>query len=502
MTQFLTSENPIPAHMAFPSFLLEMTELSDSAKIIYCVLLCRAQLSQKRDSFTDEHGYIFIYYPIKDLAKAVHKSEMSVKTALSALEKHELIVRKRQGVGKANRIYVKFPVDRNLSVRQTENCPPDGKKPVCHAERKLSGRYIEGDNKKIDNRMSKAYGKYQNVFLSDDDISILQRTVPPYREYIERLSTYITNKYLDEANRSDAHIDHRSHADRGLDEQPTIHEGYVARTIEQKGFVADRCEINRQIKADNALLRELKTTMRKISQSVKNTLPALAEAMETLREKMIVLRYHLQIGNAVGRKGKHNIQAEKATLAKYTSVAEQITAKKKERKELQNKKKSTSVLRIAIQRDLSRQIAELTEELEELQSENQRLLRELKCADDSSIQKLQSEIAKVESALATLEETEKKNTSKLQKALRQYKIYREKAKAFNPAEFLSARMKIRLEKEESAEAKLKSSYGKNFREVIFLSAINDTDAANRDHLDVQTTDKSSASKTIHKPHIK
>ena len=312
----------------------------------------------------------------------------------------------------------------------------------------------------------------------------------------------ITNKFLDEANRSDAHIDHRSHADRGLDEQPTIHEGYVARTIEQKGFVADRCAINRQIKADNALLRELKATMRKISQSVKNTLPAIAEAMETLREKMIVLRYHLQIGNAVARKSKHTIQSEKATLAKYTAVAEQITAKKKERKELQSKKKSTPVLRIAIQRDLSRQIAELTEELEELKSEKLRLLRELKCADDSSVPKLQSEIAKVESALATLEETEKKNTSKLQKALRQYKIYREKAKAFNPATFWSARMKLRPAKEKSAETKLKSSYGKNFREVIFLSVIYDTDAANRDHLDVQTTNKPSSSKAIHKPHIK
>ena len=285
----------------------------------------------------------------------------------------------------------------------------------------------------------------------------------------------ITNKYLDEANRSDAHIDHRSHADRGLDEQPTIHEGYVARTIEQKGFVADRCAINRQIKADNALLRELKATMRKISQSVKNTLPALAEAMETLREKMIVLRYHLQIGSDVARKSKRTIQSEKATLAKYTSVAEQITAKKKERKELQNKKKSTSVLRITIQRDLSRQIAELTEELEELKSEKQRLLRELKCADDSSVQKLQSEIVKIESALATLEETEKRNTSKLQKALRQYKIYREKAKAFNPAEFWSVRMKLRPEKEKSAEAKLKSAYGNNFREATFLSAVTDAD---------------------------
>ena len=98
-----------------------------------------------------------------------------------------------------------------------------------------------------------------------------------------------TNKYLDEANRSDAHIDHRSHAARCIDEQPTIHEGYVAQAMERRGLIADRCEVNRQIKADNALLRELKAAFAKISQAVKNTVPALAEAMESLREKVIVI---------------------------------------------------------------------------------------------------------------------------------------------------------------------------------------------------------------------
>ena len=49
----------------------------------------------------------------------------------------------------------------------------------------------------------------------------------------------ITNKYLDEANRSDAHIDHRSHAARGIDEQPTIHEGYVAQAMDRRGLIAD-----------------------------------------------------------------------------------------------------------------------------------------------------------------------------------------------------------------------------------------------------------------------
>ena len=44
-------------------------------------------------------------------------------------------------------------------------------------------------------------------------------------------------------------VDHRSHAERGLDEQATIHEGVVARVLEQKGIISDRCELNRQIRA-------------------------------------------------------------------------------------------------------------------------------------------------------------------------------------------------------------------------------------------------------------
>ena len=97
----------------------------------------------------------------------------------------------------------------------------------------------------------------------------------------------VTNKYLAQYPWIDARIDHRSHAARGLDEQPTIHEGVTARALEKKGIISDRCELNRQIKADNALLRELKSAVRKLMEAVKNTIPAFAEAMEKLRENMI-----------------------------------------------------------------------------------------------------------------------------------------------------------------------------------------------------------------------
>lgn len=61
------------------------------------------------------------------------------------------------------------------------------------------------------------------------------------------------NKHLSQEDR----IDHRSNAARGIDDIPTIHEGYAARAIEARGDVSDRMEINRQIRAKNALIHRL-----------------------------------------------------------------------------------------------------------------------------------------------------------------------------------------------------------------------------------------------------
>ena len=203
MTQFLTQDSPIPPYMAFPRFLLDKDGLSETAKILYTVLLDRARLSQKNDGWSDEQGHVFIFFPIKSLAETMHKSEMSIKTALSALEKENLIVRRRQGAGFPNRIYIKYPLealaqtDRNLSVRQTDSCPTDGTKTVSVTERKLSSSNKETNNMKRTNTESKdertAYGSYQNVFLSVEELISLQKVVPHYQEYIEKLSSYMAS---------------------------------------------------------------------------------------------------------------------------------------------------------------------------------------------------------------------------------------------------------------------------------------------------------------------
>ena len=201
MTEFLTQASQFSNYMVFPKFLLNREALSETAKILYMILLNRARLSQKNDGWTDEKGHVFIYFPITALAKTIHKSEMTVKTALNALEKEQLIFRKRQGIGLPNRIYVKYPADtgltvRKLSTKEKEICPSERQKTVCQTDTKLSCNKNESNKTKEISEKSKertAYGAYHNVFLNMGELTELQSEIPDYQEYIEKLSSYMVS---------------------------------------------------------------------------------------------------------------------------------------------------------------------------------------------------------------------------------------------------------------------------------------------------------------------
>lgn len=222
MSRYITKNCTLPPYMAFPRFLLENQNLNETAKILYTILLDRTKLSLSHMDWIDEIGRVFIYFPIKSLCKIMHKSDMSIKTALSALEKEDLIYRKRQGVGRPNRIYVKFPstimVERKPSAKQKENVTQDGKKIYHETEDKLSNKdkenipshrnkpllpseiklstsnnNINNNNTNKINEQYNIYGSYKNVFLTLDEYTLLKNEIKNCDEYIENLSRYIAS---------------------------------------------------------------------------------------------------------------------------------------------------------------------------------------------------------------------------------------------------------------------------------------------------------------------
>ena len=291
------------------------------------------------------------------------------------------------------------------------------------------------------------------------------------------------NRYLERYGHEER-IDHRSHAERGLDEQPTIHEGVFARSLERQGVISDRCEINRQIKADNALLHELKAAVRKLAQAVKNTIPALAEAMERLRGNMIIFRYQLRhIGMGKHRMNEH-IQAAIPKLERYMGLVRQIKEKTKGRKNLLAEKKETPFYQIPKLRDLARSIAELTEELEELKTEKEMLLRSLDCADDTGISSIKKDIAAMESALKKLEAQEAKYSAELDAALKEYSELKKQASEFDAGELMEARLSIRGEKERSAVTRVQDTYGEKYDSLMMFDS--KRDVANLLHEEAET----------------
>ena len=281
-----------------------------------------------------------------------------------------------------------------------------------------------------------------------------------------------TNAHLERAG-ADARIDHRSHAERGLDEQPTIHEGVVARALEKKGIITDRCEINRQIRADNTLLRELKATVKKLMKAVKNTLPVMAEKLETLRQNMIIYRH--QLLHIAAGKGKMNkrLNVLRPELERYLRLAKQIKEKTKQRNLLLDERKATPVWNLARRQDLAKQIATLSEDIEELRSEKAMLLHSMDCAGDAAMGDVKKDIATMEAALKKLDEQESKYATELESALQQYRELQAQAAEFDAEQLTDARLQLRPDMDRSTVSRIQTAYDTQYSPFTMAEARRD-----------------------------
>ena len=211
---YMTDQTQIPVYLPYPRFLLGM-DLTQTAKVLYALLLDRASLSRKT-GWKDEEGHIFVVYPIAYLADDLRKSHMTVKKALNELEEAGLLVRKKQGFSKPNLLYIKIPAEgkksfpvkeRKVSLKGKENDTYEGKKPVPVKERKVSPNYLNNSyliysqtNKEREARS--AYGEYHNVFLSETEYGELKQEIREIDRLIEELSSYMRSsgkQYADHA---------------------------------------------------------------------------------------------------------------------------------------------------------------------------------------------------------------------------------------------------------------------------------------------------------------
>ena len=88
-----------------------------------------------------------------------------------------------------------------------------------------------------------------------------------------------TNDFL-ERNGSPERIDHRSNAERDIDEIPTVHMGVAACQMEKKGIATEKGELNRNIQKANRLIREIRAQIGKLKEWIADLFKARETAPE------------------------------------------------------------------------------------------------------------------------------------------------------------------------------------------------------------------------------
>jgi len=265
-------------------------------------------------------------------------------------------------------------------------------------------------------------------------------------------------------------IDHRSFADQGKDEQPTIHEGVAARALEKKGIVSDRCELNRQIKRDNALLRQLKAEVQKMVKAVQDSITALAQAMERLRANMIVFAYQVLHTEKRIKTLNLDINTNTPHIQKYDALTSQIREKQKELNALNDKKAKTSFFQPVEHIRLNGKIEETLDELKRLKAEKARETGLIGVADDAGVQRAKAKLEENLNTRQTEQTIQAQSKINLDLAAQEYREFEAQVAEFRPEELMDARLALRLEEECRAATMLKENYAQRYDPDIIKQA--------------------------------
>lgn len=271
----------------------------------------------------------------------------------------------------------------------------------------------------------------------------------------------MANRAIEQAGLEER-IDHRSHAVRGIDEQPTIHEGMEAMHLEEKGFVSERRALNRQIRADNALLRELKEQIRQLSKAVQMDISLLADALEKLCADMVIFCYQLSHTREGREKGLSDLRLLRQISDEYGRVDRKLRETRKARKALIAEKRELSLLHVFKHKELAAQIAEKTEDIEELKTRRASILRCAGCKEDAGSSELQQRMAMIEGTLQKLDGQERRFSALSDQTIQKFADLQGQAAQVDADKMNATRQGVRAKYQDAAKKKLEETFGERY----------------------------------------
>lgn len=142
-TIYMERGTPLPRYFPLPQFILDV-DISSTSKILFALLLNRANLSQK-NVWKDEDDHVYCCYKIEDMAKDMNKGLTAIKNSLNELTKAGLLERVRADFGRANRLYIKIPIGVDM-VSKPPVMELENQQAVGHKSAPNKARYPSTNN--------------------------------------------------------------------------------------------------------------------------------------------------------------------------------------------------------------------------------------------------------------------------------------------------------------------------------------------------------------------
>lgn len=282
----------------------------------------------------------------------------------------------------------------------------------------------------------------------------------------------VTNLELKRKNISER-VNCRSFSERGIDEQPTIHEGVTARIIEQRGGVSERCEMNRQIRADNLLLRKLK----ELVDSFENTAAKIAKKLESFRNNMITAFYEIKHNKNTADEIQRNNRTIDIILKEYNKVVKAIDETETSLSKLKEEKATLPPIHIFKHNTLSEQIAKLETDLKKLKNRKAVLLGDMGVKSENDAPKFKE---RRNNNKTVLENISKRNDTLIEYSEKETAQYREIKNNLSPEELTAVqeeRSHIREDGILGVIQKLRDTFGKHYDYDIFKEVETDVSKA-------------------------
>ena len=99
-------------------------------------------------------------------------------------------------------------------------------------------------------------------------------------------------------------IDHRSYAEQGVEQIPTVHEGPMVRAMEDQGIRTDKGGLNRWIRQTNRMIAVLKANITKLLNWIRLAKEKLTEKPPQTLQQMLADYYQERSAGALSKKAK------------------------------------------------------------------------------------------------------------------------------------------------------------------------------------------------------